>query len=536
MYIMDLILLGIDGLDPGLLKQWSEDLPTLTHLRETGCFGTIQSSYPPLTCPAWPSLVTGKQGGKHGLYGFLKPEDDGRRWTSVDNSDRTSEAIWQVADRKGKSTAVVNVPFTYPPDQVDSGLFISGWPVPNRSIVTNEAEMLKELERSVGEEYLVNPFPTRPEYDRMSPERIREKVLEGMWHHHRFFLEIIEDQQPDLFFGVYMAMDPAGHYLSWDREELKRAYMEQDEALAELLNTIPDGTNLIVVSDHGHGARSEHSFWTNNWLHEVGYQDRSESISSKRRDVFRKAGITQENAIKVKNWIWGGDIRELLPQHVFDILEWVIPPANEAATGFDPDGVSWSTSVAFSPLRNVVYINDSRFGGAVDDEDTESVREELLEDMLEITHPEDETEQLLTDFVTKNYFKGPYEEMAPDIVFIPDGMKVNTPTGLEDDIWTPDRFGEHQPSATLITNGDSFADVEGECEMGEIYDVFPLAAAVLDLPVPANLDGQMEKQRLESAKELEERPPRGTAKSTRTRPQKDDDDVKDQLQDLGYLE
>lgn len=533
---MELAIIGVDGLDPRLLEQWSDNLPTLNHLCESGGFGTIQSTYPPLTCPAWPSLVTGKQGGKHGLYGFLKPEDDGREWTSVDNSDRTSEAIWQVADREGKSTAVVNVPFTYPPDQIDSGLFISGWPVPNRSVVTNEPETLAKLEKSVGEEYQVNPFPTKPEYDHMSPERTKEEIIKGMWHHHRFFLEIIEDHQPDLFFGVYMAMDPAGHYLSWDREELKRAYREQDEALAEVLETIPDRTNLIVVSDHGHGAKSEYSFWTNNWLHQTGYQDRFGSRASKRRDGFRKVGLTQENAIKVKNWVWGGDIREVLPQRIFDILEWAIPAEDEAATGFDPKGVCWSTSVAFSPLRNVVYINDGRFGGVVDDEDTESVREELLEDMLDISHPNDKTKQLLTDFVTKDYFEGPYEKMAPDIVFIPDEMKVNTPTGLEDDIWTPDQFGEHQPSATLITHGESFADVAGKCEMGEIYDVFPLAAAVLDVAVPANIDGQLFKHRLEGTEELEERPPRGTSEATQTRLQEDDDDVKDQLRDLGYLE
>ncbi|WP_158855671.1 alkaline phosphatase family protein [Halorhabdus sp. CUG00001] len=93
---MDLAVVGVDGLDPGLIREWRAELPTLSRLISEGGFGEMQSSYPPLTCLAWSTLVTGKQGGKHGVFGFTKPDRRTRR-----GGRRSTTTTW-LRSRSGK--------------------------------------------------------------------------------------------------------------------------------------------------------------------------------------------------------------------------------------------------------------------------------------------------------------------------------------------------------------------------------------------------------------------------------------------------
>jgi predicted AlkP superfamily phosphohydrolase/phosphomutase len=535
---MELAVVGIDGLDPGLIHSWRDELPTLSGLISEGGFGDLQSTYPPLTCPAWPTLVTGKQGGKHGVYGFTKPaEDTPTKRTPVNYDDLAAESIWEVVDGERLSIGVVNVPFTYPPSDLENGFVISGWPIPNKVNPANPPEILDRLEDDLGRPYEVNPFPMGPEYDSLSPEETREEIVNGMWHHHEAFTKLVGQHDLDVFFGVYMAMDHAGHQLAWHRDELKAAYREQDEALAEFLEELPEETNVVVVSDHGHGGQSKYSFWPNNWLAENGFQERGASSNRRRRDLFRTVGITRENAIKIKNLVGIDDPRDILPQRAFQALKWLIPAGEEEHTGFDPSGIDWTASEAFAPIENIIYLNDGRFEGAVDERCREDVRAEVADALESIEHPdENRDDSLMTAVKTKHeLFDGPFVESAPDIVFVPDGMEVNTPIALGDTVFTSEQFGEHRPMATLITAGPVFADSDPDCPDADIKDVFPLICGVLDIPVPENVDGDIPGERFEESVELESRSSRDSyGRSDYTT--EEATQVEEQLKGLGYLE
>ena len=66
------ILIGIDGATPQLLHTWVDQgyLPTFKKIHEHGCRGELTSTIPPFSAPAWTSIVTGCNPGKHGIYGF----------------------------------------------------------------------------------------------------------------------------------------------------------------------------------------------------------------------------------------------------------------------------------------------------------------------------------------------------------------------------------------------------------------------------------------------------------------------------------
>ena len=68
-----IIVLGLDGASPDLIFPWIKEgkLPTFKMLMERGVYGSLCSTIPPVTGAAWPSFMTGKNPGKHGVFDFF---------------------------------------------------------------------------------------------------------------------------------------------------------------------------------------------------------------------------------------------------------------------------------------------------------------------------------------------------------------------------------------------------------------------------------------------------------------------------------
>ena len=58
-------------LAPGsLVEQWRDELPNLAKLVDGGAWGELRSTDPPITVPAWTAMMTSKDPGTLGFYGF----------------------------------------------------------------------------------------------------------------------------------------------------------------------------------------------------------------------------------------------------------------------------------------------------------------------------------------------------------------------------------------------------------------------------------------------------------------------------------
>ena len=68
-----LIILGIDGMDPQLLKRFMQEgkMPNFARLAEQGSFRLLASSIPPQSPVAWSNLMTGMDAGGHGIFDFI---------------------------------------------------------------------------------------------------------------------------------------------------------------------------------------------------------------------------------------------------------------------------------------------------------------------------------------------------------------------------------------------------------------------------------------------------------------------------------
>ena len=68
-----MLVIGLDGATFDVIRPLVHNgkLPTIERLMKNGVYGDLISTIPPVTSPAWPSFMTGKNPGKHGVFDFV---------------------------------------------------------------------------------------------------------------------------------------------------------------------------------------------------------------------------------------------------------------------------------------------------------------------------------------------------------------------------------------------------------------------------------------------------------------------------------
>jgi len=135
-----LVIIGGDGMDAGLVEKWvsAGHLPNLARLLSQGGYGRLHTTWPAESPVAWSTFITGLNPGGHGIFGFLHrdPHTYLPRASMVTlgreeaTGHREGTAFWDFAGQKGFSVALLRVPVTFPPEEVN-GIMVSGLGVPD---------------------------------------------------------------------------------------------------------------------------------------------------------------------------------------------------------------------------------------------------------------------------------------------------------------------------------------------------------------------------------------------------------------------
>jgi predicted AlkP superfamily phosphohydrolase/phosphomutase len=270
----------MDCLEPSLLETWKDSLPNFQRLLNGGISGPLESIIPPITVPAWTCMLSGKDPGELGIYGFRNRADHGYTKMSIATSrDVHVDRVWDILSRAGRRVAVVGVPQTYPPTPVN-GVMIGDFLTPNaQSDFTYPAALKKQLEAWVGEYVLdVKDFRTedkdwllRQIYD-MTERRfrvVRHLLRRELWD---FFMMV--EMGPDrIHHGFWSQMDPRHpKHVPGNRyqDAIRDYYRYLDRELGELLELVSDDTQVLLVSDHG-AQTMEGGICFNDWLVQEGY-------------------------------------------------------------------------------------------------------------------------------------------------------------------------------------------------------------------------------------------------------------------------
>ena len=143
-------------------------MPTLKKLKEESAWGILKSTVPPLSAPAWCTFLTGCNPGKHGIIDFYGFNEN---FEPVPLGFYDLE-IWPFfKEMEDIEIGIVNVPFTYPPPEVN-GFIISGFMRPEgEKSYTYPSDLKNELEK-------LGPYSTDP-YDKFSYRSVEllEQIL-----------------------------------------------------------------------------------------------------------------------------------------------------------------------------------------------------------------------------------------------------------------------------------------------------------------------------------------------------------------------
>ncbi len=119
-----MIILGLDGLDPKLTERWMAEgkLPNLRKLAETGYYGPLRTTFPPLSPVAWSTFATGVNPAKHNIFDFLNrdlrtyaPELSSAKVTPNGvELKRKSKPFWEILGSNGINSTILRIPITFP--------------------------------------------------------------------------------------------------------------------------------------------------------------------------------------------------------------------------------------------------------------------------------------------------------------------------------------------------------------------------------------------------------------------------------------
>ncbi len=181
------VILGFDGVEPTIVDKMlaAGELPNLAGLRERGGYHRLNTTIPPQSPVAWSSFATCKNPGGHGIYDLLKcdpatyilgesyAETTGASLAAdgsvvkppVSISHCKSTSFWAVADGLGIRSKILNVPYAYPPDQLQHGRMICGLGVPDVRHTTSTSFSISEEHQKIQTESGVVQVPLRFEGD-----------------------------------------------------------------------------------------------------------------------------------------------------------------------------------------------------------------------------------------------------------------------------------------------------------------------------------------------------------------------------------
>src|SRR5258708_19901088 len=71
-----LIIIGLVWAEPSLVfEKWHDALQNLARLMQNGSYGLLESCIPAITVPAWSCMMSGRDPGGLGIYGFRNRAD-----------------------------------------------------------------------------------------------------------------------------------------------------------------------------------------------------------------------------------------------------------------------------------------------------------------------------------------------------------------------------------------------------------------------------------------------------------------------------
>lgn len=357
------LVIGLDCASPHLIFD-QFNLPTLRGLMSRGSWGILRSSIPCITVPAWASMLSSRDPGVLGVYGFRNRADHSYgAMTSADSKAVGVKRIWDILTDAGKSSLVMGVPQTYPVQPLN-GHLISDFLTPGRESAFTYPAILKTEVLRLAPDY---PFDVR-EFRTTERADLLKRLIEQTETQYRVFEHLLKTKSWDLAIHVNIALDRI-HHAFWRfhdpahrlhepdspfRHTIQHYYERVDQWVGRLLEAVDDETAVLVVSDHG-VKRMDGGICINEWL----YQNKWLALKSEMPDTITPFSESLVDWSRTRVWGSGGYYARLFLNVRGREPEGVIPPEDVPRVRAEfADALRQIPDHEGKPLNTKVYIPD----------------------------------------------------------------------------------------------------------------------------------------------------------------------------------
>ncbi len=506
-----ILLIGIDGFSLELVRQWADDghLPHLREMLAAGSSGLLRST-PEFSSPqAWPSLITGVNPGKHGIFSFLQPIPGTYQVRRITSADIQVPTIFSLLSAAGRQVACLNIPCTYPMEKL-SGIGVAGWLCPSlrHKGATWPPELAGELYRRFGRYPFhaeIKHYALHGRYDqavKVALSQLYKKSEIGKYLYQR--------QSWDLFAIAFVETDAIQHYFwhlcdpshpahdpklvkQWGNPVL-RVYQAIDEIIGQWRKSASDDTVFIIASDHGAAIYNRGHTYMPNLL-------RAAKLTV---DKPPRLGKVEALAAAVRQKV-GERLHQLIPKAVKMRL-YNNPLGQRAVESFFSqrliENVDWERTQAYSYYwETAPWVNlrgRQPQGIVAPGEQYEQVRAQLIELISSAQDAATGQPAARRVFRREELYSGPHLDITPDIgVWWNQQITLEGPLladfggrrlQVEPAIPVPGITGGHAPDGAIIVHGPGVRSAT-TIEQARIEDIAPTLLRLLHQPVPDYIDG-----------------------------------------------
>ena len=535
------MIIGLDGGTYNVINPLIQrgKLPFLSKFINTGTYGILKSTFPPVTAPAWTSFMTGKNPGNHGLFDFQKIDENGERSLTY-STDCKSATLWEYLSNAGFRHILVNIPMTYPPREIN-GICIAGFPVPDN---VNYAYPLDIFSYVKNKGYITD----WTEYYKKNKWKSKIKILHEVEEKRlSIFSDLMNEHPWDIAMIVISGTDHIAHI------ELQKGNQEAVEDHYEFIDSLLDGlekknvfqgASLLVMSDHGF-VKTDYIFYLNNWLKSDGYlsykvgldktydkfaEERRKAVYGKKSvisNLLGAVGLNRDNLIYFGKKTGLIKIEKYLPHFITKKI-----PARDISP-------IWKNSKAYmtSDLSKGININlaGREKEGIVPREEFYRVRSDIANKLKAL---KDEHGDNIFSFVDvkENVYKGTMTKQSPDIILLPN-EKFNVKSGLgKKNVQSRIIGARHDVKGIFMFRGQEIKK-RFSCDLS-IEDLAPTILHFMGIGCPKDMDGRVASEMFSDGSESAKRPVHSIAALNTDYDQdfiQEQESVSNKLKALGYL-
>jgi len=457
------LVVVVDGADLEFIEPMIEEgrLPAMARLFREGVHGTLFSTIPPVMPPVWGAITAGKDPGQTGFYQWTVLAGGTYQGAPVTGASFAREMrIWDLVGEAGGRVVLMNIPFSFPPMEVE-GVLICGPPADPSGIFTYPPGLSEPL-RQTG---YVPFYQTR---------QTAEDYVAAIGERGEMSARYMRKLEWNLCIVAFRNLDELCRFYIDDREAVEAAYVQADQALGQMVETAGPETTVMLVSGQGYFPRAyDRYFSINRWLLEEGFLNLRGWID----DSLRVIPFTEEE-----------DLEDL---------------------GLGRYQILWPRTVAFSIAdcqsnfgHLQINVRGREPSGLVEDgAEYDRTLQTIKRELLNFRDPET-GERIVTHVYTRDEVsRGDHVALLPDIFFetVPGVLPLGlSPRGYFELTQTvgPLEIGRNHPFPGNQNREGVFAltgpDVRvGERVDSELINVAPTILYLLGLPVPPDFSGRV---------------------------------------------